>query len=126
MKLSENAEEVLEKLWMCTMESGLDSVAIETLGLKMTSPEVKELLDLGHIKVPLDSHITLTKSGQPDARNVVRRHRLAERLLVDVLNTKEACIHKSACEFEHILHMGIDENVCTLLGHPKFCPHGKP
>ena len=110
------------------MESGMDSVAIGTLGLEITSPEVKELLDIGHIAIasPSDSHIELTKSGQPDAMNVVRRHRLAERLLADVLNTKDECIHKSACEFEHILHMGIDENVCTLLGHPKFCPHGKP
>lgn len=128
MKLSENAEEVLEKMWTCTMESGMDSVDVGKLGLEITSPEVKELLDIGHIAIApsSDSHIELTKSGQPDAMNVVRRHRLAERLLADVLNTKDACIHKSACEFEHILHMGIDENVCTLLGHPKFCPHGKP
>lgn len=126
MKLSEDAEEVLEKLWVCTMESDIDPVPIEKLGLEMTSPEIRELLDIGHIAMPSDSHIALTENGQPDARNVVRRHRLAERLLADVLNTKDACIHRSACEFEHILHYGIDENVCTLLGHPRFCPHGKP
>ena len=128
MKLSGDAEEVLEKMWICTMESGMDSVAIGDFGLEITSPEVKELLESGHIITASqsDSHIALTDFGQPDARNVVRRHRLAERLLADVLNTKDACIHKSACEFEHILHCGIDENVCTLLGHPKFCPHGKP
>lgn len=97
-----------------------------TLGLEITSPEIKELLNIGHIALPSDSHIALTENGQPDARNVVRRHRLAERLLANVLNTKDACVHRSTCEFEYILHCGIDENVCTLLGHPRFCPHGKP
>jgi len=42
------------------------------------------------------------------------------------LNTKDKYVHSSACEFEHILHRGIDDNVCTLLGHPSTCPHGKP
>ncbi len=50
---------------------------------------------------------------------------MAERLLVDVLSYKGNLVHETSCKFEHILHKGLDENICTLLGHPKACPHGK-
>ena len=59
-------------------------------------------------------------------RRQLRRHRLAERLLTDVLGTGDTLIHERACKFEHILDRGLDESICTLLGHPKVCPHGKP
>ena len=67
----------------------------------------------------------LTETGLYIARGVVRRHRLAERLLVDVLNVSGNQIDQGACHFEHILHEGLDDKVCSLLGHPKLCPHGK-
>jgi DtxR family Mn-dependent transcriptional regulator len=57
---------------------------------------------------------------------VLRRHRLAERLLSDVLSAHESVMHEKACRFEHLLDRGLEENICTLLGHPKICPHGKP
>ena len=56
----------------------------------------------------------------------MRRHRLAERLLTDVLSTPEALMDEQACRFEHVLVDGVAESICTLLGHPGFCPHGKP
>lgn len=126
MRLSEQAEEILEKLWICTVESDMDSIELKSLELDRDSVQVKELLKLDYITLNGGSNIALTDKSHADAGNIIRRHRLAERLLTDVLNTKEACVHRSACEFEHILHRGIDENVCTLLGHPRFCPHGKP
>ncbi|MCL7475809.1 MAG: metal-dependent transcriptional regulator [ANME-2 cluster archaeon] len=125
MKLSEPAEEILEKLWICTKEEDNESVTLETLELNNDASQLQELLKLDYVNLTA-SGVSLTEKSYDDARNVVRRHRLAERLLTDVLNTKEACVHRSACEFEHILHRGIDENVCTLLGHPRSCPHGKP
>lgn len=69
----------------------------------------------------------LTPAGLPEARDVVRRHRLAERLLRDVLAVRgEEQLEDQACTFEHILQHGLDERVCSLLGHPATCPHGKP
>jgi DtxR family Mn-dependent transcriptional regulator len=68
----------------------------------------------------------LTSRGRPEAVNVVRRHRLAERLLADVLGTGDTLTHEKACKFEHLLDRGLDESICNLLGHPKICPHGKP
>jgi DtxR family Mn-dependent transcriptional regulator len=125
MEISENAEEILEKLWICSQERGQKSIELESLNLDKGSPEVLELLDMDNIDLNPDSKITLKHEGYFNAKNVVRRHRLAERLLVDVLDKKEG-IHKSACEFEHILHDGVDDKVCILLGHPRTCPHGNP
>jgi DtxR family Mn-dependent transcriptional regulator len=125
MKISEDAEEVLERMWICTNENNMVHVSLGSLGLDETSPQIQELLEIGNIIIS-DSNTSLTEEGAKNGRLVVRRHRLAERLLVDVLNTKDKYVHSSACEFEHILHRGIDDNVCILLGHPSTCPHGKP
>ncbi|KGK98321.1 DtxR family iron (metal) dependent repressor [Methanococcoides methylutens] len=125
MKISENAEEILERMWVCINEQGTDPVSLGSLGLEEGSPEIQELLEIENITLS-GSDVSLTEEGAANGRTVVRRHRLAERLLADVLNTKEKYVHSSACEFEHILYHGIDENVCILLGHPRTCPHGKP
>lgn len=124
MKISEDAENILERMWVHVNEEKNDSIDLVSLGLDVNSPVVRELLETGNI-VLSDSHAELSGSGSDNGRTVVRRRRLAERLLVDVLNTKEKHVRSSSCEFEHILHRGIDENVCILLGHPRTCPHGK-
>jgi Mn-dependent transcriptional regulator len=124
MKISEDAENILEQMWVCINEEMNDSVNLSSLGLDEASPELSELLETGNILLS-DSLATLSEEGDANGRTVVRRRRLAERLLVDVLNTKEKHVRSSACEFEHILNRGIDENVCILLGHPRTCPHGK-
>lgn len=68
--------------------------------------------------------IKLTEKGHAHAEQVIRRHRLAERLLIDVLGMKLGDIETGACEFEHILAPELVESICTLLGHPRECPHG--
>jgi len=68
----------------------------------------------------------LTKKGCEQARQLIRSHRLAERLLTDVLNMEIDHAETGACEFEHILVPEIVDGICTLLGHPKVCPHGLP
>jgi DtxR family Mn-dependent transcriptional regulator len=70
--------------------------------------------------------VGLTAEGERRARDVVRRHRLTERLFRDLLSAGEATMEAQACEFEHILSPEATESVCTLLGHPPTCPHGKP
>jgi len=82
------------------------------------------LVDSGNVKVE-DNRLGLTDQGMEEAKNCIRRHRLAERLFVDVLDLKGNTVHETSCKFEHMLHKGLDENICTLLGHPKACPHGK-
>lgn len=126
MIVSEAAEEILEALWSAHEKGG--SICLKLSGLK-TMPDMhtlKELSEHGMVKQSGASEICLTEAGLIHARDAVRRHRLAERLLTDVLAVKSSMIHETACQFEHHLHKGIDTNICTLLGHPRICPHGKP
>ena len=85
---------------------------------------LKELAKLNFISVS-ENQISLTKKGKAEAENVVRRHRLAERLLVDILDTEPGLVEEAACKLEHAIRRGIDSNICILLGHPRVCPHGK-
>jgi DtxR family Mn-dependent transcriptional regulator len=123
MELEEKAEEILETLWIHTEERKEDSLSLDDFGVTEKTP-VEQLLKAGYISVS-GNQVRLTSKGRPEARNVVRRHRLAERLLTDVLGTSDTLIHEKACKFEHLLDRGLDENICSLLGHPKICPHGK-
>ena len=124
MELEEKAEELLETLWIQTEEKKKDSLALDDLGESEKEP-IEQLLKVGYIAFA-DGWLRLTNQGRPVARNVVRRHRLAERLLVDILGTGDMLVHEKACKFEHLLDRGLDESICILLGHPKVCPHGKP
>lgn len=119
MYLSEQAETILERLW-AEKESGrkFDEAPSDKV--------IKELVEKGAVERQQTGALVLTESGLNLARDAVRRHRLAERLMTDVLAVKSSMVHETACHFEHHLHKGIDTNVCTLLGHPKFCPHGSP
>ena len=90
---------------------------------KIEEDMVGDLVKHGYVLEEKD-FLKLTKEGERRARDVVRRQRLAERLLVDVLELGRPEMDSSACEFEHILSKEVEESICTLLGHPKECPHG--
>jgi len=119
--LSERAEEILEALWIQVEEQ--DKKLLD-LGASRDEPAIEELVKLGFIQKDLD-HIHLLEKGKSYAMGCIRRHRLAERLLVDVLDVKKKILDEVSCKFEHLLHKGLEDSVCTLLGHPKICPHGK-
>ncbi len=120
--LSERAEDILEALWIQLEEQGKKQL---DLGASRDEPAIEELIRLGLIRKDLD-HMHLLEKGKTHAMACVRRHRLAERLLVDVFDVKKKIIDEVSCKFEHLLHKGLEDNVCTILGHPKVCPHGKP
>ena len=124
MELEEKAEELLETMWIRTEEGEETSLPLDSLETPEREP-MEQLLKADYIS-RADDRIQLTDRGRPLARNIVRRHRLAERLLADVLGTGDVLLHEKACKFEHLLDRGLDENICSLLGHPKICPHGKP
>jgi DtxR family transcriptional regulator, Mn-dependent transcriptional regulator len=73
-----------------------------------------------------NGHVALTLAGTTRARDVVRRHRLAERLFKDTFAVDDSEAHNQACKFEHIISPELDQRICTFLGHPKTCPHGNP
>jgi len=71
--------------------------------------------------------VELTPRGRQRAADIIRRHRLAERLFTDSLALdSETEIEQQACKFEHILSPEATDKICTFLGHPKTCPHGAP
>ncbi|MEE8413931.1 MAG: metal-dependent transcriptional regulator [Dehalococcoidales bacterium] len=124
MELDEKTEEVLESLWIHNEETSGNSILLEDLALDNLEP-LERLVEGQYISLE-KGRIKLTNKGRPFARNVVRRHRLAERLLADVLGAGGGLMHERACKFEHILDRGLEESICSLLGHPRVCPHGKP
>ena len=125
MNLSEDAEEILETLWIRTEEGGDPTCNFDSMEVETKNRALKELAKLNFISVS-ENQILLTEKGKAEAENVVRRHRLAERLLIDLLDTEPGLVEEVACKLEHAIRRGIDDNVCILLGHPRVCPHGKP
>ncbi len=70
-------------------------------------------------------NIIFTEKGKAEAEGIIRRHRLAECLMSNVLGIKPSETEEAACEFEHILSPELVDSICTLLGHPPKCPHGE-
>ncbi|MFH1141166.1 MAG: metal-dependent transcriptional regulator [Chloroflexota bacterium] len=125
MKLEDKAEEILESLWIGIEEDRRDCLPLSELEVVAEDWPLQQLVKAGLVTVQ-GEQVRLTEVGRPEARQVVRRHRLGERLLADVLDTKGELLHDKACKFEHLLDRGLDESICVLLGHPKVCPHGRP
>lgn len=125
MRLSERAEEILEHLWIMIREMGEETVSMKELKTDRDAPEIQELLSLNYIDISSDS-VTLRKEGLREAESAIRRHRLAERLMVDVFDLERGLMEENACLFEHLLRKEVEESICTLLGHPEFCPHNRP
>jgi putative ABC transport system ATP-binding protein len=74
-----------------------------------------------------DLVVEFTEKGRQRAADVIRRHRLAERLFTETLRIEnESEIEQQACKFEHILSPEATDKICAFLGHPRTCPHGSP
>jgi len=116
-------EEYLEILWyMKEDENRSYTFFRKELGKNFRQEVVDELEAEGIIERQ-DETIGLTAKGKNYTRRLIRSHRLAERLVHDVLGVE---FEKGACEFEHILNPDLVDSICTLLGHPRECPHGMP
>jgi len=125
MNVSAKAEEILEALWIAVEEQGENAAHLSTLGVGPDDEALAELQRRAFVEVKGD-RVHLRKEGRPEARMTVRRHRLAERLMMDILDVKGGAGNAKACELEHLLHEGVDTKICTLLNHPTTCPHGNP
>ncbi|MGQ3685886.1 MAG: metal-dependent transcriptional regulator [Candidatus Loosdrechtia sp.] len=119
-------EEVLELIWTIGEEnSSVDKdVLLKRIDLPEAEQQIKTLMQRDYIKIT-GKKVEFTKKGKKDAQLIIRRHRLAERLLKDVLEIKEDTLDSNACKFEHFLDEEVTTSICTLLGHPVSCPHGK-
>ncbi len=125
MKLSDNAEEILEALWIAVEESKLSALDPEGTGIALDDPAYRELTERALIEIR-GGMVYFRPEGRDEGRMTIRRHRLAERLLMDVLNIRGEDGDYKACQFEHLLNEGVDVKICTMLNHPTTCPHGNP
>jgi len=125
MKLSEKAEEILESLWITVEEGGAAFLDPEKTGFALDDPAYQELTSQALIEIR-QGMLYFRPEGRDEGKMTIRRHRLAERLMMDVLNIRGDDGEFKACQFEHLLNEGADVKVCTMLNHPTTCPHGKP
>ena len=102
-----------------------DSRLIEFNGNKSASPAANGN-EISNNNSENESEVYLTEAGSRRARDVVRRHRLAERLFTDTFAIEDAEAQAQACRFEHLITPELDQRICSFLGHPKTCPHGNP
>jgi DtxR family Mn-dependent transcriptional regulator len=80
----------------------------------------------GLVVVEGDRHLALTDEGRSKAIHVLRKHRLAERLLADVIGLDWAYVHDEACRWEHVMSEQVERRVLEMLGHPTESPYGNP
>src|SRR3984957_442963 len=151
----EQFDEVLEELWALGEHGEIAEIGrMEVHGALPVSIAVEKMCDLGLVTCsphPPEAHdhksfvnpchdalkpaavsvgdgcaiVELTPRGRQRAGDIIRRHRLAERLFTDSLAMdSETEIEQQACKFEHILSPEATDKICTFLNHPLTCPHG--
>ncbi|HXZ13901.1 MAG TPA: ATP-binding cassette domain-containing protein [Candidatus Sulfotelmatobacter sp.] len=122
----EQSDHLLERVWVCG-EEGVAPLLERVRTASGPDPMriIARLTDLGLLEMH-DTELALTARGENRARDIIRRRRLAERLLTDTFSVADSEADTSACKFEHIISPELDQRICTFLGHPKTCPHGNP
>jgi len=128
--VSNQAEEYLEAIYRLEQKSGFARTMELSRNLKVVPGSVTNTIEnlerKGLVIHKPYKGVKLTKNGQKIASSVVRRHRLAERLLTDILHLDWSEVHDPACKLEHALSPEILKPLEKALGHPKRCPHGNP
>jgi DtxR family transcriptional regulator, Mn-dependent transcriptional regulator len=129
-EMHDTTEEYLETI-LALEEEGVPPLRarlVERLGLSAAavSETVNRLVGLGYAQLLDDRTIRLTNKGRNLATTVVRRHRLAERLLTDVIGLEWEKVHREAARWEHAISSEVEEKLVELLGDPVTCPHGNP
>ena len=122
-------EEYCEAIWELK-EDDVDVIQARVAErLQVSRPAVSEMIKRMQAEgfVSLDgTAINLTSDGLRLAEQVVRRHRLAERLLTDILGLSWADAHVEAGKWEHVISAPVEAAINRLLDHPTTCPHGNP
>jgi putative ABC transport system ATP-binding protein len=153
----EQFDEVLEELWVLAENAQIAEIGrMEVHGALPVGLAIEKMTEMGLVSVsphPPQVHnhkpfvnpchealkpsgvstgdgsmiVELTPHGRQRAADIIRRHRLAERLFTDSLALdSESEIEQQACKFEHILSPEATDKICSFLGHPRTCPHGAP
>ena len=123
--LNEKQEEILESIWSVGDRQNNSIEAVKKrCSVNFTDADLDDLERLELIARDQDK-ISLANKGKSIAEVIIRRHRLAEILVSSILKLKQSDMEDIACKVEHSLLPEVEESICTLLGHPEFCPDGK-
>ncbi len=116
-------DEMLERLWQLGERGAPTKAALGTALKGRFREEDLARLCADGLVIADGERIMLTPDGTAHAGRLIRAHRIGERLIHDVLGSE---FETGACELEHILATEVVDGICTLLGHPRECPHGFP
>jgi DtxR family Mn-dependent transcriptional regulator len=123
-------EEYCETIYNMSMEGDAVIGARLAEKFRVAPPTVtetlKRLMRDGLVEMDQKRQVTLTPKGVELAEAVLRRHRLTERFLVDMLGMQWHQVHEEACRLEHYISGAVEERVATSLHQPTTCPHGNP
>lgn len=122
--LTENEEMFLERVW-CLREQGRNTkpFVIGTHDTQVREELLSRFRDKGFILLQ-EGSLDFTPNGETCARDIIRRRRLTEVLLFNVLKLNMSTVETSACKIEHIINDEVADSICAFLGHPVQCPHG--
>jgi DtxR family Mn-dependent transcriptional regulator len=129
-RTSKTVEDYLLNIYTISQEGRTVIAARLAEALDVAPPTVTATLHRmardGLITVTPQKEVLLTDAGHERAETMVRRHRLAERLLIDILGLDWADVHEEAHRFEHAISPKVEERILAVLGNPTTCPHGSP
>ena len=123
-------EEYLQSMYWL-MEAGLQITGANIArAMQLSAPTVHEMLGRleqdGYVRRAEDRSVAFTEEGRREAETVVRRHRMIERFLTDVLGVPWDEVHEEAERLEHAMSPVLEERMMAAIGDAKTCPHGHP
>jgi len=128
--LSATVEEYLETIYNMSAENEVVIGARLAEKFRVSPPTVTEMLKRlvrdGYVEMDNKRQVTLTEAGNQAAEAVLRRHRLTERFLADMLGMQWHQVHEEAGRLEHFISGAVEERVIASLNYPTTCPHGNP
>ncbi|RLG49688.1 MAG: metal-dependent transcriptional regulator [Thermoproteota archaeon] len=128
--LSEKVEEYLGVIYRLELEGKRPRTTeiAKMLGVSPSSVTamLQRLASEGLVEYESYKGVKLTEKGKKAAARVLRRHRLAERLLTDILGVSLEDSHEEACRLEHVISLSLERKIADKLGNPDTCPHGNP
>jgi putative ABC transport system ATP-binding protein len=119
-------DNLLKAVWHAREDTGKSDLATEDVPEFMPNRATFLLMaqeELIHLK---DGRVVFTPHGERRGREIIRRHRLAERLFYDTFGLEQQLLDDNACKIEHTLGPEVTEKLCVFLKHPETCPHGSP
>jgi DtxR family Mn-dependent transcriptional regulator len=119
-------DELLELIWTLREKGVSDLDQLLETTQEVEANYILRMMIKDNLFQTEGNRIILKERGEEKAREIIRRHRLTERLLHEIFEMSEEEVEEEACKLEHILSPGVTESVCTFLGHPPTCIHGKP